>query len=304
MRIRTAIMVVALAVSAPLAAGPSHPEAIARAVAEPTRPAEDVARDVKRLPAGTLAFLDVRPGFKVADYIANSGYFTRLLADVVGPRGRVYAVELKEIVGFKNVAKGYAALEAWAPSHPNVTVTTVPIKDSLAFPEKLDLFWIAQNYHDLHDKFLGPADVPEFNRKVFAALKPGGSYVVLDHSATPDASDDVTETLHRIQRARVIREVTAAGFVMVAESDLLANAQNSRTKEVFDNSIRGSTTSSSSGSESPGSVSTAPGLICDVRNGIGAGPGRRVQHGTSSGGGEPRAGAFDVTYGDVILGLG
>ena len=178
---------------------------------------------------------------KVADYIANSGYFTRLFADLVGPKGHVYAVELDEIVGFANVARGYADLKSWAPSRPTVTVTTNPVADSLNFPEKLDLFWTAQNYHDLHDKFLGPVDVPAFNRKVFAALKPGGFYVVLDHSAAPGAPDDVTETLHRIQEDRVKREVLAAGFELVGESRLLANPADPRTKNVFDDSIRGKT---------------------------------------------------------------
>lgn len=76
---------------------------------------------------------------------------------------------------------------------------------------------------------------------MFAALKPGGLYVVLDHSAAVDAPDDVTETLHRIQEARVGREVLAAGFELVGESRLLANPADPRTKGPFDASIRGRT---------------------------------------------------------------
>lgn len=235
------LLLAAVALSPLAASQPSAAPAIAKAVADPSRPPEDVARDANRKPAATLAFMGARPGMKVADYLANGGYFTRLLASVAGQRGHVYAVELNEVITFPNVTKGYEALKTWATAHPNVTVTTTPIADSLDFPEPLDLFWIAQNYHDLHDKFLGPADVPAFNRKVFAALKPGGLYVVLDHSAAIDAPDDVTETLHRIQRARVIREVTAAGFVLAGESPLLANPADTRTKSVFDDSIRGRT---------------------------------------------------------------
>jgi len=240
MRVTALLLLAVLALPA-AAAAPAIPPVIAKAVADPTRPPEDVARDANRKPDETLAFLGVRPGMKVADYIANSGYFTRLFADVVGPKGHVYAAELDEIIGFPNVAKGYADLKAWAAGRPNVTVTTTPISDSLNFPEKLDLFWIAQNYHDLHDTFLGPADVPAFNRKVFAALKPGGLYVVLDHSAAAAAPDDVTETLHRIQEERVKREVLAAGFELAGTSRLLANPADPRTKGVFDESIRGKT---------------------------------------------------------------
>jgi predicted methyltransferase len=229
----------ALIPAAPCAAQPSP--TLQRAVADASRPAEDVQRDADRKPAATLAFAGVKPGDRVADYIANSGYFTRLFADVVGAKGHVYAVELDEIVGYANVAKGYAALKDWAPAHPNVTVEQVPAARALSFPQKLDLFWISQNYHDLHDKFLGPKDVAAFNRQVFQALKPGGLYIVLDHAAARGAPADVTETLHRIEVDTVKREVEAAGFELAGESDLLANPADPHDKGVFDPSIRGRT---------------------------------------------------------------
>jgi len=159
----------------------------------------------------------------------------------VGSNGHVYAVELNEIIGYPNVAAGYAHLKAWAVERPNVTVDTVPASAAVRFPRKLDIFWISQNYHDLHDKFLGPRDLGTFNRQVYDALKPGGLYIVLDHTAATDAPADVTETLHRINPATVKREVEAAGFELVAESDLLANPDDPRTKGVFDKSIAGHT---------------------------------------------------------------
>ena len=217
------------------------PPSVVGAVADASRPPEDVARDINRKPAETLAFAGVKPGDVVADYIANSGYFTRLFSSVTGPEGRVYAVELNEIISFPNVAKSYAGLRTWAQARPNVTITTVPAARPLAFPRKLDVFWISQNYHDLSDKFLGPKDVAAFNRQVYAALKPGGFYVVLDHSAAPGSPEGVTETLHRIDVDRVKREVTAAGFVLVGESSLLANSADHRTANVFDASVAGHT---------------------------------------------------------------
>ena len=234
------IVVAALALVAAAPAAPV-PAFIAGAVADASRPPEDVARDANRKPAETLAFAGVKPGDVVADYIANSGYFTRLLSSVAGPEGRVYAVELNEIVAFPNVAKSYAGLQTWVKARPNVTVTTVPAAQPLAFPRKLDVFWISQNYHDLSDKFLGPKDVAGFNRQVYAALKPGGLYVVLDHSALAGSPADVTETLHRIEAERVKREVEAAGFRLVGESRLLANPADPRTAGVFDASIAGRT---------------------------------------------------------------
>lgn len=214
---------------------------IAKAIADPQRPPEDSSRDAGRRPAATLAFAGIRPGNVVADYIANSGYFTRLFADLVGPHGRVYAVELNEIVTFPNVAKGYSGLEQWAQRHPNVTVQTVPASRGAVFPRPLDVFWISQNYHDLHDKFLGPVDVAAFNRQVFAALKPGGRYIVLDHVAAAGSPSEVTETLHRIEPETVKREVLAAGFELEAESDALANPADPHTAGVFDKSIVGHT---------------------------------------------------------------
>ena len=236
----SAILLLASAL-APPAARSSDGDLIADAVADPGRPPEDRARDRNRKPAETVAFAGIKPDDQVADYIANTGYFTRLFSDVVGRKGHVYAVELNEVVTFPNVAKGYAGLKDWARTRPNVTVTTVPASQGLAFPRPLDVFWISQNYHDLHDKFLGPIDVAAFNRQVFAALKPGGTYIVLDHVAARGSAPDVTETLHRIEADTVKREVLAAGFELEAQSSLLANPADPHTVGVFDPSVVGHT---------------------------------------------------------------
>lgn len=227
--------------SAPAQHSGAARDVIAAAVDAPSRPPADRARDAHRKPAETLRFAGVRRGQIIADFIANSGYFTRLFADAAGASGHVYAVELNEIVTFPNVAAGYAELGRWARGQRNVTLTTVPAGTPARFPRKLDLFWISQNYHDLHNKFLGPVDVAAFNRHVYDALKPGGAYVVLDHVAAANAPPDVTETLHRIEPAAVRREVEAAGFCFDSESAILANPADSHTAGVFDPSIRGRT---------------------------------------------------------------
>lgn len=221
--------------------GPDRDAAIAAAVADSTRPAADTARDPERKPAETLAFAGLKPGDKVADYMAGGGYFTRLFGDVVGSGGHVYAVEPKEVFVFPSAVKSTADLQAWAAVHTNVSVTIAPALQALQYPEPLDMFWISQNYHDLKDKFMGPLDTAAFNRAVYAALKPGGVYIVLDHVAAKGAPDDVTETLHRIDPAVVRREVEAAGFKFEGESSILANPDDPHTVKVFDKSIRGHT---------------------------------------------------------------
>ena len=105
----------------------------------------------------------------------------------------------------------------------------------------MNLVFIRQNYHDLHDKFMGPADVPAFNAAVFKALKPGGLYVIVVHSAPDGSGLAMTDTAHRIDAAEVKKEVTAAGFKFVGESNALRNPADPRTALVFDKSIKGHT---------------------------------------------------------------
>jgi predicted methyltransferase len=224
------------------AAGSANvPNAVAAAIADASRPAADTERDADRKPALTLAFAGVKPGDKVADYAAGAGYFTRLFADVVGPRGHVYATVPNTLFIYPNIVKGIADIQTYAVAHQNVTVTFASALDAARFPERLDLFWISQNYHDLHDSFMGPVDMAAFNKAVYASLKPGGVYLVLDHVAAKNSPADVTDTLHRIEPSTVRREVEAAGFKFEGESTVLANPADTHSATVFDKSIRGHT---------------------------------------------------------------
>jgi len=214
---------------------------IAAAVANPARPSTDTARDANRKPAAVLAFAGIKRGDKVADYAAGAGYFTRLFADIVGPEGHVYASVPSPLFEFPNIVTGIADLQKFVVGHANVSVVFAAPLPAAAYPEKLDLFWISQNYHDLKDPFMGPVDTAAFNRAVYAALKPGGLYLVLDHVAAPGSPPDVTDTLHRIEPAVVRREIEAAGFRFVGESKVLANPDDPHTAGVFDATIRGRT---------------------------------------------------------------
>lgn len=215
------------------------PANIAAALSDPNRPAADMVRDENRLPGQTLSFAGVKPGAKVADLIPGGGYFTRILSKAVGPKGHVYAYVPDELT---KLAKREPAVTAIArdPAYRNVSVilNTLP---NFSAPEKLDLVFTAQNYHDMHDKFMGPADLSVVNRQVFKSLKPGGVYLVLDHAAEPGSGLRDTETLHRIDAEAVKREVTAAGFIFEGESRVLRDPSDTRKLSVFDPSIRGKT---------------------------------------------------------------
>jgi len=222
-------------------AADTNAAAVAAAIADPSRTASDTTRDVDRKPAQTLGFAGVKPGYKIGDYAAGAGYFTRLFAGLVGAAGHVYASVPSGLFQYPNIVKGIADIETYTVTHPNVSVTFASALDAARYPEKLDMFWISQNYHDLHDSFMGPVDMVAFNRTVYAALKPGGIYLVLDHTAAKGSPPDVTDTLHRIEPSTVRREVEAAGFKFEAESAILANPEDPHTAGVFDPSIRGKT---------------------------------------------------------------
>ena len=221
----------------PIAA--SIPPNIAAATSDPSRPAADMIRDKDRRPAEVLAFAGVRQGAKVADLIPGGGYFTRIHSKAVGPRGAVYAYVPDELT---KLAKREPAVSAIArdPEYANVKVVlnTLP---NFSTPEKLDLVFTALNYHDMHDKFMGPADLSVVNRQIFRSLKPGGVYMVIDHSAEPGAGLRNTEDLHRIDAATVRSEVTAAGFIFEGESKVLRHPADNRKTNVYDPSIRGKT---------------------------------------------------------------
>ena len=229
-------LLAALLIASPALAAP--PATIAGAVGDPTRPAADKARDADRKPAEMLAFAGVKPGMVVVDFMPGGGYFTRLFSTAVGAKGKVIAYVPDEYL-----AKSPKALEAVTaiaaePDHANVTPGHDPLMTRGA-PGIVDITWTSQNYHDV--KLFKDIDMIGFNKLVFASLKPGGVYIVLDHAAAAGAPDTVNGTLHRIDPAVVRREVEAAGFKFDGESKLLANAADDHSLRVFDPALRGHT---------------------------------------------------------------
>lgn len=217
------------------------PDFLAAAAADPARPAADLEHDANRKPAETLEFAGVQPGFKIAELLPGGGYFTRIISKAVGSTGHVYALvpapRTDAPAGTPDFAARVKAIAA-DPAYANVSVVVEPFAE-LKSPEPVDLVWTSQNYHDLHN--LPGLDLTVFNQLVFEALKPGGIYLILDHSSVPGAGISVTSTLHRIDPEAVKREVLAAGFQFVGSSNLLSQPSDPRTAKVFDPAIRGRT---------------------------------------------------------------
>ena len=214
---------------------------IQAAIADPARPADDVKADVERKPAEMLAFAGITPGKVVVDMLPGGGYFTRIFAKAVEPGGRVYAYfgsqydERLKSQG-KDPDNQFADLKK---IYPNLGVIHGPLAQFVT-PEPVDVVWTSDNYHDMHNKAYA-TDPAKVNKMVFASLKPGGYYVIIDHKAAESAGDDVTEALHRIKESTTKKEVEAAGFKLVAEGHDLDYPGDDGTKRVFEADVKGKT---------------------------------------------------------------
>jgi predicted methyltransferase len=198
-----------------------------KVIASPVRTDQDRRMDAARHPAEFLPFTQARPGMMVLDVAAGAGYTSQLLALAVTPSGTVWAQ--REQPG--------AALTKRLADQPqaNLIPTYRPFEDPV-LPEapKLDLITIVLNYHDI--SYL-PVDRAKMNQRLFAALKPGGRLVVIDHSGRPGTGISEGKTLHRIDEAVVVAEVRQAGFVLEAEGSFLRNAADPRDQTSSDSKI-------------------------------------------------------------------
>jgi predicted methyltransferase len=159
----------------------------------PERPAEDKALDAHRKPEEMLKFFAARIGMRVADLAAGGGYTTELLARAVGPEGAVFSQNPPPFVKF--------AGEAWTkrlaePALKNTVRVERPMEDPLP-PEATNLDLVVSHviYHDT--VWMG-VDRDRMNKAIFAALKPGGAYVVIDSSAKAGSGVADAQTLHQL----------------------------------------------------------------------------------------------------------
>lgn len=187
-------------------------------VASPVRTDQDRRMDASRHPAEFLAFAQVKPGMQVLDVSAGGGYTSQLLALAVGPSGKLWAQS----------PKPGPTLAKRLDDHPqaNFVVAARPFEDPIPDQApKLDLITLVLNYHDI--TYL-PVDRAKMNERLIAALKPGGHFVVIDHSGRSGTGISEGKTLHRIEESVVVNEVQQAGFVLEAESNFLRNPADPR----------------------------------------------------------------------------
>lgn len=209
------------------------------AVRVPSRSIEEVDRDPQRHPIEILTFAGIAPGQKIADVRPGAGYFTRLFAQVSASDegdGQVYA-----FIPNRTMERDNPLIQPMVDGYRNVHRVNGNLDDeTFAFPTPLDVVFMSQEYHDFTIPRFG-VDVAKMNARVFAALKPGGVFVVIDHQAAPGTGISVAGTLHRIEGAELRRQVEAAGFVFDGETAVLANPADDHSINVFDAAIRGRT---------------------------------------------------------------
>ncbi|GAA0754961.1 class I SAM-dependent methyltransferase [Ideonella azotifigens] len=190
-----------------------------------------------------IRFARVDAGSTVIDVYPGDGAWTRLFSDIVGAEGRVFSFVPAEVAHFKNDPVGRMRTLAMEPGRENTEAVSA---DLVAMPEvtqQADVLWMHLFYHDLHTALMQAkgATAAHFNRAVHERLKPGGYYVIVDHAATAGLGTGDAQSLHRIEPAFVREEVEAAGFVLDAESALLARSDDPHSIKVFDPSIKGET---------------------------------------------------------------
>jgi predicted methyltransferase len=229
-----------LSVAAPAKTG-NAPD-LAAAVANPARPDGAKKLDESRKPAETLAFLGLKAGMSAADIMTGSGYWAEIMAKAVGPKGKVTAFEPSQ---FSADPKSVAEQDALKARVPGLVFVSYPFEAFAARPNSFDFTIINLSYHDIYwtsEKFkIARQEPAAFVKTLYAATKPGGIVGIIDHVGLPGDTRATVDALHRIDPDVVKADFKAAGFVLEAESPLLANPADDHTKLVFDPAIRGKT---------------------------------------------------------------
>ncbi|KAA8559295.1 hypothetical protein FX985_05664 [Pseudomonas extremaustralis] len=190
-----------------------------------------------------LRFARVSAGSTVIDVYPGNGEWTRLFSDTVGREGRVYSFVPAEVAHFKSDPLGSMQALAKEPGRENVEAVCADLTAMTEVTQPADVLWLHLFYHDLHTALMQArgATAADFNRAVYERLKPGGSYVIIDHAAAIGAGVSDAQPLHRVEPASVREEVEAAGFVLDEQSTLLANKDDPHSIKVFDPAIKGET---------------------------------------------------------------
>ena len=203
------------------------PPYVEAAVADANRPKASIEQDSTRHPAEIMAFTMAKPGDNVVE-IWPDVYITRLLSKIVGPTGKIYVLNAPS---WPDRLKGAVNEITDNPVYSNVTVIEQPL-EQMRPPEPVDVVWTSENYHDFQNNGPFKADTVAMDKAIFAALKPGGYFVVTDYVSAPGAGKTVTQSLHRIDPDVIKQESTAAGFTVDAESDVLMKPTDTLTSRL------------------------------------------------------------------------
>lgn len=190
------------------------------AVAVADRPQGDIDRDARRRPALSLAASPAEPGDRVLDLSAGPGYMTRLYSGLVGPEGHVTAQNPPAFA-----ERAGPAVEQLIADRGNVDHMVAPAGELTAEDGSYDVVSITLSYHDR----VNAGDAEAMNAEAFRVLRPGGKYFIVDHMAPEGAGASTTSESHRIEKAFVIDQVEAAGFMFESESDALHNPDDPLT---------------------------------------------------------------------------
>jgi len=231
-----AALILGAAQSASAAGKPWKVDALDKALASRSQPDRD--RDADRKPAQLMTFFGVEPGMTAVDIIAAGGYLTDVLAVAVGPKGKVYSQNPPVVLQMRNGANDKAMTERLANNRlPNVVRVDADLPAaSQILPGSVDVAVTAMNFHDVYNR--DPAAGLAFMKTIFDMLKPGGVFGVTDHNGN-DGADNAK--LHRIPKHIAVETAKVAGFVVEAESDVLAHSGDDHTGGVFDPALRGKT---------------------------------------------------------------
>jgi predicted methyltransferase len=214
--------------------------AIDAAIASTDRLPGDREEDAWRKPKEVLTFFGVRPGMHVLDYFSAGGYYTELLARIVGAQGQVIAYNN---AGYLKFARDRPQQRYGTNRLANVSQLTTPPGALPLQPGSLDAALFVMSYHDLYwqqkDPDWGVIDPAQALTKLVTALKSGGVVVVVDHIARAGGDTAATvDALHRIDPAVVRHDFETAGLIFDGESTALRHTSDDHTRPVFDPAVQ------------------------------------------------------------------
>jgi predicted methyltransferase len=216
--------------------------AVEEAMARPGRLESDISRDQRSRPEVVIPMLGLGKGARVADIFGGSGYYSELLAGMVGPEGEVLLHNNKAYKGFVGEA---LEIRMARKSAGNITLHDREVDDLGLGKGDLDAALIIMSYHDLYhaDPESGWAaiDSDDFLGQVFRALKPGGRFLIVDHQAKSGSGNSAAQDLHRIEQGFAVQDIEGAGFRLYGASSALRNSSDDHSLMVFDENIRGKT---------------------------------------------------------------